>query len=140
MTKKRRLISKARRLAGRMFYPITQTWEGEQEAFVLERTDRIIEAMVKRLEVTPMLYEPERMMMRVGGKGVIVGALPKGWMLVCDEWTPRLVRKRPRYNRSRMRALCVGLKVPYWRDMNVDEMKAVIVRWAIHERVPEIIL
>ncbi len=129
-----------RRLAGRMFYPITQTWEGEQEAFVLERAERIIAVMVARFEVAPRLYDPEACNKRVGDARIIAAALPKGWMLVCDEWTPRLIRKRPRYNRDRMRALCVGLKVPYWRDMNVDEMKAVVVRWAIHERVPEIIL
>ena len=137
--KRTRLKSNARRLAGRMFYPITQTWEGEQRAFVKQRSEEIVLAFAARIEVTPHLYDPEVCTQRVGSAGVIIEALPHGWMLVCDEWTDDLVRKRPRYNRYRMRGLCVKLKVPFWDAMNVDEMKAVIVRWAIHEQVPEII-
>ena len=137
---RRRQKSKGRRVAGRMLYPITQTWEGEQRAFVRQRADQIVRAMVARFEVPIYFYDPDVCTHRAGSAGALIEALPNGWMLVCDEWTDDMVRKRPRYNRRRMRELCVRLKVPYWRDMNVDEMKAVIVRWAIHEQVPEIIL
>lgn len=120
-----------------MFYPIEQTEPGAQEAFVWQRASAIIRSFCEYAEVSSELYQPQRLTVRMGSAGAIIEALPDGWMMVCDEWTPALVRKRPRYNRRRLRALCVALKIPYWSAMNVDEMKAVIVRWAIFEQVPE---
>ena len=120
-----------------MFYPILQTLAGEQTEFVTKRATAIILSFCEYAEVSSELYQPQRLTARMGSAGAIIEALPHGWMLVCDEWTPTMVRKRPRYNRRAMRQLCVSLKVPYWSAMNVDEMKAVIVRWAIFEQVPE---
>lgn len=67
----------------------------------------------------------------------IAGYLPRGWLMVLDEYTENLTRKHPIYNQKSMRDLCVLLRVPYWERMKTNEMKAVIVRWARFERVPE---
>jgi hypothetical protein len=120
-----------------MIYPMSLDELSLQEAWVEGRAGAILAAFAARIEVSPRLFAPDVCSLRVGSSGVINAALPQGWMMVCDEWTDELVRRRPRYNRARLRKLCVALKVPYWDTMNVDEMKAVIVRWAIYEQVPE---
>lgn len=95
----------------------------------------LIGRFCEREGIQPDLYDPLRCAERI--EGSIDDYLPKGWWLILDEWTEDMTRKRPVYNQAAMRRLCAELKIPYWDRMRVIEMKAVIVRWAIHDNVPE---
>lgn len=100
------------------------------------RCRSIVKAFCVSRHLNEDLYSPDRMASRLP-PNAINNVLPNGWMFVTDEWTEDLVRKRPLYNRKKLRQLCVELKVPYWHAMTVNEMKAVIVHWAIEHGVSE---
>ena len=119
-----------------VFVSSSVNWEPEGYLQTVFSANLRVVHFCGRLGISEFLYEPDRLARRVPS-GSVKKALPKGWGFVLDDWTEDLRRKRPLYNRQKMRQLCVRLKVPYWDLMQVGEMKAVIVRWAIAEEVPE---
>ena len=119
-----------------VFVSSSVNWEPEGEVQTVFSAKLRVVNFCNRLGIGEFLYEPDRMARRVP-PGSIKEALSKGWGFVLDDWAEDMRRRRPLYNREKMRQLCIRLKVPYWDLMQVGEMKAVIVRWAIAEGVPE---
>lgn len=117
--------------------PSSRVYPGPAGGLLTGFYSRIIERFCERNDLPADLYEPDRLAARLPEGASIDRALTRGWLVVTDEWTEEMVRKRPLYNRSTMRHLCVYLKVPYWDKMPVSVMKAVVVRWAIADEVPE---
>lgn len=87
--------------------------------------------------ITPSLFLPSRLKSR--SKSDIESILhPWGWRHLCltQSYTGGLKRKGW-WNRERLRAACVEGRVPYWKKMTGNEMRAVLLGWAIAEDVPE---